>query len=129
MNNSDENDSEFEGEGRDELLDLLAYGFEYAERKYDIWKVSKAEDRNLISLIKELKPKMVGYAVSIFTPWLNSSEDLIKVIDCICDMLRSKYKTFFCNGAIMPQVIISKVSRYSHQDVKNFLALVWTFES
>jgi len=128
VNNLDDNDSESEGEGRDELLDLPAYGFEYAERKYDIWKVSKAEDRNLMSSMEELKPKMVGYAVSVSTPRLNPPEESIKVIDRVCDILRSKHKTFFCNGAIVPQVIISKVGGYSHQDVKSFLALVWTFE-
>ena len=129
VNNPDENDSKSEGEDRDELLDLPAYGFEYVERKYDIWKVSKAEGRNLISSMEELKPKMVGYAVSVSTPWLNPPEESIKVIHRVCDMLRSKNMTFFCNGAIVPQVIISEVGGYSHQDVKNFLALVWTFES
>ncbi|KAG4414549.1 hypothetical protein IFR04_012297 [Cadophora malorum] len=129
VNNPDENDSESEGEGRDELLDLPAYGFEYAERKYDIWKVSKAEERNLISSTEELKPMMVGYAVSASKPRLNPTDEAIKVIERVCDILRSKQKTLFWNGAMVPQVIISKVGGYSHQDVKNFLALVWTFES
>ncbi|PVH74622.1 hypothetical protein DL98DRAFT_575556 [Cadophora sp. DSE1049] len=127
--NRDESDSESEGEGRDELLNFPEYVRNFTEQKYDFWEVSKAEDQNLTFSQDLPESNGVGYAVSVSTPLLDTTDESIKVIERVCNMLRSKHKTFFWNSAMVPQVIISKVGGYSHQDVKNFLALVWTFEN